>query len=302
MVVGIEWISNAINTLLGVLNGLIDFIVGVFTGDWNKAWNGIKTVVTSIFNGIKSAITIVLDAIKGTISTIAVAITNKIKSTMEGIKTVFENAWKAIKTIFSDPGQFFSSVWNGIKSAFSHVTDWFRDTFSVAWQAVKDVFSKGGKIFAGIKEGIVSVFKTVVNGLISGINMIISTPFKKINQLLNDIRDTEVLGFTPFDFIPKAPLPIPQIPKLAKGAVIPPRAPFLAMLGDQSSGTNIEAPLETIKQAVREVQNESGSSTSGNDENIIVNVYLEGDADGVFKLIKAEATKFKNRTGKPAFS
>ena len=40
---------------------------------------------------------------------------------------------------------------------------------------------------------------------------------------------------------------------MATGSVLPPNRPFLAMVGDQSSGTNVEAPLETIKQAVAEV-------------------------------------------------
>lgn len=48
------------------------------------------------------------------------------------------------------------------------------------------------------------------------------------------------------------------IPHLATGAVIPPNAPFAAILGDQKHGTNIEAPLDTIKQAVREVVGNGG--------------------------------------------
>ena len=73
------------------------------------------------------------------------------------------------------------------------------------------------------------------------------------------------------------------------------------MVGDQKNGTNIEAPLETIKQALRDVQNESNKGTGGSD-NIVVNVFLKGDADGVFNLVKTEAKKYKNRTGTLAFN
>ena len=45
---------------------------------------------------------------------------------------------------------------------------------------------------------------------------------------------------------------IPNIPLLAQGAVIPPNAPFMAMLGDQRNGTNLEAPEDLIRQIVRE--------------------------------------------------
>ena len=75
--------------------------------------------------------------------------------------------------------------------------------------------------------------------------------------MLNTIRNVEFLGIAPFKGLWKQnPIGVPQIPHLATGAVIPPRQEFLAVLGDQKKGTNIEAPLDTIKQANREVMEE----------------------------------------------
>ena len=65
-----------------------------------------------------------------------------------------------------------------------------------------------------------------------------------------------------------------MIPALARGAVLPANKPFLALVGDQSSGTNVEAPLSTIKQAVREVLEENGS---GYGSDITIPVYIDGD-------------------------
>ena len=53
-------------------------------------------------------------------------------------------------------------------------------------------------------------------------------------------------------------LPNVSVSWLAQGAVLPPNQPFLAMLGDQKSGTNVEAPLDTIKQALIEAMESSG--------------------------------------------
>ena len=75
---------------------------------------------------------------------------------------------------------------------------------------VKDVFSTGGKIFDGIKDGISNVFKTVVNGLIGGINKVISVPFNAINTMLGKIRDISILGVSPFNWIKT--FTVPQIP------------------------------------------------------------------------------------------
>lgn len=49
-----------------------------------------------------------------------------------------------------------------------------------------------------------------------------------------------------------------NIPALARGAVIPPNREFLAVLGDQKSGTNIETPLPTMVQAFKRALAESG--------------------------------------------
>ena len=63
------------------------------------------------------------------------------------------------------------------------------------------------------------------------------------------------LGGETFGFNIKT-LTAPQIPLLAQGAVLPPNKPFLAMVGDQKHGTNIEAPLSTIQEAVAAVMGE----------------------------------------------
>lgn len=149
--------------------------------------------------------------------------------------------------------EFFNKVVTNIKDIFRSIPNWFKDTFSKAWQAVKNVFSTGGKIFDGIKEGIANVFRTVVNGIIGGINKVISVPFKSINNMLNKVRNVDILGVSPFKgFWKQNPLSVPQIPMLAQGAVIPPNAKFTAILGDQRNGRNLEAPEKLIRQIVRE--------------------------------------------------
>lgn len=90
--------------------------------------------------------------------------------------------------------------------------------------------------------------KGLVNGILGLINMLIEA----INSLFHIKFDG--LNIAGVQIIPKLDfrlLKIPPIPFLAKGAVIPPNAPFMAMLGDQRHGTNIEAPLSTIQDAVR---------------------------------------------------
>lgn len=182
------------------------------------------------------------------------------------------------------------AAWYGIKSAFKSVPEWFQSKFSDAWQKVKDVFSTGGRIWSGIKEGIENTFRTVVNAIIRGMNMIIAVPFNKINSMLNTIRNAHFLGISPFQNMWGVnPLPVPQIPMLARGAVIPANRQFLAVLGDQRNGNNLEAPESLLRQIVRE---EAGSASSRYE------FIARLDRRTLFDEVITEAKLRKGQTGK----
>ena len=75
-------------------------------------------------------------------------------------------------------------------------------------------------------------------------------------------------------FVANTPVPFSvtnSVPYLASGAVIPPNAPFMAVLGDQRHGTNIEAPLSTIQQAVAlAMEDQIASNTAGHEATVAV--------------------------------
>lgn len=170
-----------------------------------------------------------------------------------GLQDGFKSLWEKVAS-----GAL--SAWEGIKNAFKSVPEWFQSKFRDAWQKVKDVFSTGGRIWSGIKEGIESTFRAVVNAIIRGMNTIIAVPFNRINSMLNTIRNAHFLGISPFQNMWGVnPLPVPQIPMLARGAVIPANRQFLAVLGDQRNGNNLEAPESLLRQIVREEAGGAGS-------------------------------------------
>ena len=123
---------------------------------------------------------------------------------------------------------------------FGKIADWFADKFKKAWEAVKKCFSfrTGGKIFAGIKDGIVSAFKTVVNAIIRGINKVVSIPFNAINKVLDKLRNVDIAGVTPFDWIKT--FDVPQIPELARGGVL--KRGQIGLL--EGNGSEAVVPLE----------------------------------------------------------
>lgn len=138
-------------------------------------------------------------------------------------------------------------------------------------------------------EGLVSAFKNIVEAITKFFEGLFGFIFETLGIVAENIKglfDNGVGGAV----VPVAPSL--AIPKLATGAVIPPNAPFMAMLGDQRHGTNIEAPLDTIKQAVAEVM-----------ANMQNNVTFEiiGDPHGMFKVMQREAEDYFESTGREAF-
>ena len=135
-------------------------------------------------------------------------------------------------------GDWFKKVWQGIKDVFSSVGNWFKDVFTKAWEGVKNVFSKGGKIFDGIKDGILNGLKTVINGIIGGINKVIAVPFNGLNSALRTIKNISIAGISPFSWIQT--ISVPQIPKLATGGIT--TGATMAMIGER--GREAVLPLE----------------------------------------------------------
>lgn len=296
-----EEIGNWVGGVIDYFKGLLDFITGVFTGDWDKAWQGIK----DMFAGAWDSLVAIFEGTVGTLGVLFEGIGETASAVWKNIETACSACWEWICGVFSGAGNWWQTnvsgpisnkmsnvwgslrsgagnAWAGIKSTFSGVGNWFKDTFSKAWEKVKDVFSSGGEVFSGIKDGIADTFKTVVNKLIDGINTIIATPFNKINDMLNTIRDISILGATPFKGLwSKNPLSVPKIPKLASGGYVAANTPQLAVIGDNKHEGEIVAPESKIAEAVAAgfamVMSKFQQSTSSNNQPMYLTLKLGED-------------------------
>ena len=251
---------TAITVALLTIGGAI----AIITGAWIPL---LIAAIAAVVVWIVAKWTSIKEWISKTTSSIDAAFEQFLANVEEGVAAAVNwviEKWTAVKDWFSGLWEKVSSgavaAWDGIKSAFKSVPEWFQSKFRDAWQKVKDVFSTGGRIWSGIKEGIESTFRTVVNAIIRGMNTIIAVPFNRINFMLNTIRNAHFLGISPFQNMWGVnPLPVPQIPMLARGAVIPANRQFLAVLGDQRNGNNLEAPESLLRQIVREEAGGAGS-------------------------------------------
>ncbi len=281
---------TAITVALLTIGGAI----AIITGAWIPL---LIAAIAAVVVWIVAKWTAIKDWISKTISSIDAAFEQHLANVEAGVAAAVDwviEKWTAVKDWFrglwEKVASGASSAWEGIKNAFKSVPEWFQSKFRDAWQKVKDVFSTGGRIWSGIKEGIENTFRAVVNAIIRGMNTIIAMPFNKINSMLNTIRNAHFLGISPFQNLWGVnPLPVPQIPMLARGAVIPANRQFLAVLGDQRNGNNLEAPESLLRQIVRE---EAGGA--GGRYEFIARL----DRRTLFDEVITEAKLRKGQTGK----
>ena len=110
-----------------------------------------------------------------------------------------------------------------------------------------------------------STFKNIVNGLIDGINFLISKTFSGLNQSLRFIHNAEILGVKPFPYINE--IDVPEIPHLATGGIV--KAPTLAVVGDNagagSGNPEVIAPLNKLQSII----NTSGGRADSSDAKIV---------------------------------
>lgn len=151
---------------------------------------------------------------------------------------------------------------NGAISFFSDLVDFLVNVFTGNWEGAWDSVKE---ILNTCWENIKTLIKNAINAIIGTINGLINAAVTALNSLVSMInkmidainRALKFFGMPTFEFrVPK--ITAPQIPYLAEGAVIPPNREFLAVLGDQKSGTNIETPLETMLEAFRTALRENG--------------------------------------------
>ena len=203
-----KWAKKVKEIAINSFSALSDWLGTVFSTDWTKQFGIFGNILNAFFKNVKNIVKSVKKIFSGLIKTVTGVFTGDWKKAWEGVKEIFSGIWEGLSTIVKNPLNMIIAGFNAILG--------------------------------------------IINGLISQIN---SIKFKVTIPPWFPAVGGRSWGFDGFG-IPN----IGTIPYLAKGAVIPPRSEFLAVLGDQKQGNNIETPEALLRKIVRE---ESGQQSGG---------------------------------------
>lgn len=295
----VEWIGNTALDLFGtiaqvvsgimqILSGLITFLLGAFTGDWGKAFDGLKQMATGLRDALNGIFNFIRDSIFKPISKFVKGVFKTDWTQAFGIIGDYMNGWaQNIKNIFDSVKQIFNGIVKFVDGVLSG--NWRR-----AWNGIKDIFSGIWNTMASVIKSPVNLIISFMNAMLRGFQRMQNGFASALNHMnislpgwLQDLTGWSSVGFNIGYWSPN------YIPYLAKGAVIPPNKEFMAVLGDQKNGNNIEAPESLIRQIVRE---ESGG---GQKQRIEIPVYLKGKQ--IYKAVVEEGKVVMSQTGMNPF-
>lgn len=206
-------------------------------------------------------------------------------SMQESWNTFWANIWLKLQTFGAQIQAGFQAIWTTVQTIFSGFCSAAQATFSGFVSTIQAGLNALKGVFSSIWNGIVGIVQGAISRIISGVVSMVERITSAINGILSalssmgsrvasgissareaisshSLADGPALAVAGLDSLP--------VPALATGAVIPPNRKFLAMLGDQTGGTNVEAPLSTIKQAMAEVL----ASAGGTDDGQPINIYI----------------------------
>lgn len=258
------------------------------------------------------------------------------------IKSFTDGSWKEALTLWGEDlkagiksvGEFIKDDWSNsyIGQMISSFTDGsWKNALELWGQDIQNAFITLGKRISerwdntwsymlkkvsSVIQSIKSAISSALSWIVSQIQSILSL-FSQVNTAARSMTSGSLGRFMGGGFntggrtITYSAMPayaalqnieLPQIPKLATGAVIPANREFLAVLGDQKHGTNIEAPLDMIEQASEKaflkILNRFGSVSNSNGNSDKRDIIINIDGREVFRAVLKEASEYKKQIGR----
>lgn len=260
------FVSSKISPLVLGIRSAITSLIGVFTGAGGLS--GAISMIVTAFDRFAVASNVIPIAIALAVAAIVLIITHwdqlkaAMSKLMDWIKGVFSVDWNAQLGVLGEGIEVLLSTVKGIFNSIKQICSGFITFLKGAFTGNIDMALKGVLgILRGVANLVFSIFKTPVNEVIALFNAMGQTIVKAINNLIDGLNHIKVPDWVPGiggKGINLSHANFRRVPYLAQGAVIPAGNPFLAVLGDQTRGNNLEMPENLLRKIVSE---ESGKGT-----------------------------------------
>jgi TP901 family phage tail tape measure protein len=179
----INGVVQAFQGALQIITGILDLFIGLFTGDWSRMWEGIKSIAAGIFNAIVGAVQTFL----------AVSVFKIFGSALKAITALWRGAWNGIRS-------FFTGIINGIRNFLTNSMNGMRNTVTSIKQSISNVITNVWNairnFITNILNNIANFIKTIFNAYLNVIRTVLNSIRSVVTSIFNGIRSliTSVLN------------------------------------------------------------------------------------------------------------
>lgn len=269
-----QYIAPFINAVVELVGNLVTRLQGFWE---DIIMPMIELLITYVFPVVADLFDVCITGIINLIEWLILIFTSLVE-VINYLLEQWQETWNSAKEVFS-------SYWDHVKSLANLLKDLLTNIFATVKALVngdwKLAWDNAKNIFTGFKEnvkGVIDSLKAFLQNFFDWIGSMVESAIEKIKSIGEAIGNfftggggSEGGGVSPQSYQGYS-YPVADIPHLASGAVIRGGDPFMAILGDQRAGqTNVEAPLSTIEDAVRNVMDEKNTYSGGGDMTINLN-------------------------------
>lgn len=273
-----QFATNVIALFQSIYDNVLEPIITPFLQTMSSLWDEhISVMIDKVVDFVMKLVNGALEIYNKFIHPIVMWLTETLEPIFTWIGNTISGIFHTIVSVVSDA---LGGVFDALGGLIDFIVGVFTGDWKQAWNGIK-------AFFVGIWDAIWGVVKGVINSIIDGLNFLWGGLYSALASIINGVGGiVEGIGdLFGADWGWEIPSNPPLIPKLAQGAVIPPNREFLAVLGDQKAGRNLEAPESLIRQIVRE--------ESGNASNITIKA--TGNMAQLIRLLKLELSQEDER-------
>ena len=209
---GFKAVSIVLSTVLNTILGVLDVFLGIFNGNWKQAWEGIKTIFSSVWSGIKGMLSLNLGVIKSILTSVLSFISSKWRGIWSGIKDFAVGLWSSLK-------QSASNIWTSIKNAVLRPVTSLKSNLSSIWNGIKSTVSSA---WQGIKNAMINPVNSArdkISGTLRKIKGYFPLSIGKVFSNLRLPKITVNSGKAPYGIGGKGSLPKFDIKWNAEGGI-----------------------------------------------------------------------------------
>ena len=175
-----QHISDIFTFVTDTILSVLDVFIGLFSGNWEQCWNGIKGIFTGIWDFVVNQFSNILNTLRGVADVFLGWFGTSWNEVWTSIKDFFIGIWNSICSTFQAVADFFTNIWNAISAFFTTIA-------TVIYTTAVTIFTSVYDFFAGILTGIHDFFANIFNAIWMVISTVCTTIYDTISSIWNAI-------------------------------------------------------------------------------------------------------------------